>query len=290
MNQRADQELRVVSDWRELRAEIQAQHTAGRTVGLVPTMGALHDGHLSLVRDSRSCTDITVVTIFVNPTQFGPREDLARYPRTLSADLELLRPMGVKWVLTPPDDQVYPPDFSTYVEPPQVARRLEGECRPGHFRGVATVVLKLFNMVPADIAFFGQKDYQQSLVIRRMVVDLNLPVRIQVCPTVREPDGLALSSRNRYLSPADREQSLVLSRSLSLAQSLVSRGERNGDEIRGQMRKLFRTAGVEQIDYISLADPETLTEIDFVSGPFMALVAAHVGTTRLIDNRRIELT
>lgn len=288
MNRQPDREVRVVTGWREIHAAVEKTRADGCSVGVVPTMGALHEGHLSLVRAAERKCDRTVVTIFVNPTQFGPGEDLGRYPRTLDADLALLGQLGVAWVFVPSEEEVYPGNFSTYVEPPAVARRLEGERRPGHFRGVATVVLKLLHMVPADVAFFGQKDYQQSLVIRRMVEDLNLAVDVQVCPTVREPDGLAMSSRNRYLNAADRERALALSRSLALAQSLVSAGQRNCDKIRNGMRELLQTAGVEKVDYVSLSDPNTLVELQTVTGPLMALVAAHVGTTRLIDNARIE--
>ena len=214
-------ELRTITTPAEIQRESRALSVEGKTVGLVPTMGALHEGHLSLVRRARGECDVVIATIFVNPAQFGPSEDFSRYPRTIERDLELLAAEGCDLVFVPPQEEVYPSDFSTFVEPPAVALPLEGRFRPGHFRGVATVVLKLFNLIPANVAYFGQKDYQQALVIQHMVRDLNLPIKIAVCPIVREPDGLALSSRNRYLSTAEREQALALSRTLQLAEQLV---------------------------------------------------------------------
>jgi pantoate--beta-alanine ligase len=225
-----------------------------------------------------------VVTIFVNPAQFGPNEDFQRYPRTLPADLEMLSPHAVDVVFTPATEEVYRPGHQTYVEVADVARPLEGAHRPGHFRGVATVVLKLFNMVAPDVAYFGQKDYQQTLVVRRMVDDLNLPIEIRVCPTVREADGLAMSSRNVYLSPREREQALVLSRSLRMAADLVARGERDAAAILSRMRAMFAEQPEVQIDYIAIADPDTLAEVDRLEGRAVALIAARVGKTRLIDN------
>ena len=278
---------RVIASAAEMRRAVVAERAAGRRVGVVPTMGALHEGHLSLVRASQAECDSTVVTVFVNPTQFGPHEDLARYPRTLEADLAALGKLDVRWVFAPDVEEMYPEGHSTFVQPPQVAQPLEGPCRPGHFRGVATVVLKLFQIVPADVAFFGQKDYQQSLVVRRMVADLNVATEIRVCPIVREADGLALSSRNVYLSPTEREQALALSRSLLEAESAVRSGERGAGAIKRRMRGVLEAAGIERIDYVTLADPETLAEPDRAEPPLVALVAAHVGTTRLIDNRII---
>src|SRR5262245_36721385 len=209
--------MRVILSPCDVQATVMALRREGRRVGLVPTMGALHEGHVSLIRIARKRADVVVATIFVNPTQFGPKEDFGRYPRVLDGDLQALSAAGCNFVFVPAADDIYPPDFSTYVEPPIVAQPLEGEFRPGHFRGVATVVLKLFNLIPADIACFGQKDYQQLLVIRRMVQDLALPIEIVACPTVREADGLAMSSRNRYLSPAQRQQALGLSQALARA-------------------------------------------------------------------------
>ena len=278
--------LTLVTTRQRLREALRPVRSAGKSIGLVPTMGALHEGHLSLVRASLAECDYTVVSIFVNPTQFGPHEDFLEYPRTLDADLERLRTCGVDLAFAPSNAEMYPNDFSTYVEPPRVAEPLEGQCRPGHFRGVATVVLKLFHLVQADVAYFGQKDYQQSLVIRHMVRDLDVPTEIRVCPTVREPDGLAMSSRNRYLSASERRCALALWRSLRLATELFARGERDPDVVGEQMRKLLQ-ADTARIDYVALAHPETLEPADELDASTMALVAAYVGATRLIDNCRI---
>jgi len=277
-------DLRKITTAAEISAEVRARHEAGKSIGLVPTMGALHEGHLSLVRRARSECDAVIATIFVNPAQFGPQEDFSRYPRTLERDLELLAAENCDLAFVPAQDAIYPPGFSTYVEPPAVAAPLEGKSRPGHFRGVATIVLKLFNLVPADIAYFGQKDYQQSLVIRHMVRDLNLPIKISVCPIVREADGLALSSRNRYLSPAERQQALALSRSLKLAEERFRAGQRDGAAIASAMRHELTAAGIKRIDYATLADAQTLAELNRLDRPAVALVACFVGTTRLIDN------
>jgi pantoate--beta-alanine ligase len=248
-------------------------------------MGALHAGHLSLVRAARERADVVVATIFVNPTQFAPHEDYSKYPRTLDADLEALSTTGCDLVFVPTAADIFPPGFSTYVEPLAVAHPLEGVCRPGHFRGVATVVLKLFHLIPADVACFGQKDFQQLLVIRRMAEDLAVPIEIVSCPTVREPDGLALSSRNRYLSLAERQQALALSRALDKAVQLVAAGQRDSGPIIAEMRSVLTAAGINRIDYVALANPETLAELQRIEGPAVALIAAYVGATRLIDNR-----
>ena len=250
-------------------------------------MGALHAGHLSLVERATAECDATVVTIFVNPTQFAPHEDLAQYPRTLDADLAGIGRYDVDFVFVPTNGEMYPPGHSTFVEPPEAARRLEGECRPGFFRGVCTIVLKLFHAVPADVAYFGHKDYQQSVVVRRMVEDLDVPIRIEVCPTIREPDGLALSSRNVYLNPPERRQALAVSRSLRAAAELVAAGQQDADVVRERMRQVLIAAGIERIEYVSLVEAESLTEVERISGPLVALVAAFVGRTRLIDNLRI---
>lgn len=258
-------------------------------MGLVPTMGALHEGHLSLVRASQAECELTVVTIYVNPSQFGPQEDLARYPRTLEADLEALSTCGGEiLVLCPTDAEVYPSGYATWVEVDSVARPLEGVCRPGHFRGVATIVLKLFQMVGADIAYFGQKDFQQARVIQQMVRDLNVPITVQICPIVRETDGLAMSSRNRYLSPTERQEALVLWKSLGLAADLVAQGQRDAALLTERMRALVMNVPGAKIDYIALVDPETLEPVTTVDRPTQALLAVHVGGTRLIDNCRLE--
>lgn len=274
---------RLVTNLDELRAALAKVRGDRKTIGLVPTMGALHAGHVSLVERSRRECDFTVVTIFVNPTQFGPHEDFERYPRHLEADLVLLRPTGADLVFTPEAGDVYGRRHATFVEMHGVAEPLEGRCRPGHFRGVATVVLKLFNMTMPDRAYFGQKDYQQSLLIRRMVADLDLPIEVCVCPTVREPDGLALSSRNVYLSPSERQQALAISRSLRRAEELVQAGEHRADAVAKAMQSILGTAGL-RLEYVAVVDAETLEPVAAIDRPVLAAVAAYAGKTRLIDN------
>jgi len=266
------------------RQQILQARSIGKQVGLVPTMGALHEGHLSLVDASREKCQLTVVTIFVNPTQFGASEDLERYPRRLDEDLRLLSSRGADLVFTPSVEEIYPVGFSTFVEPPKIAEPLEGQLRPGHFRGVATVVLKLFQILPANIAFFGQKDLQQTLVVRNMVRDLGVPIEIRVCPTVREADGLAMSSRNQYLSPDQRHRAPALQRSLQLGEALIRSGEPSVERIRQAMQDELMRAGFAPIDYIAIVDPESLQEADAVRLPVALLIAARLGATRLIDN------
>ncbi len=278
----------VVSSAAELRAEIAAARRRGLRVGLVPTMGALHEGHLSLVDAARAETGLVVVSIFVNPTQFGPQEDFTRYPRQLDRDLQALGGRGANLVFTPTTESMYGPRHATMVEPAGVALRWEGAHRPGHFRGVATIVLKLFQLVQADVAFFGRKDLQQCLVIAQMARDFDLPIELRFCPIVREADGLALSSRNAYLAPAERQRALVLSRSLRLAAERVAAGETDAERLLGSMHELFAAEPQVQLDYLALADPETLEPLVRITGPTAALVAARVGTTRLIDNWLLE--
>jgi pantoate--beta-alanine ligase len=278
----------VVSDPAALRAALAAVRREERRIGLVPTMGALHEGHLSLVRAAKAECGYTVVSIYVNPSQFGPTEDLAKYPRTWEADLAALAGVGADLVFAPTDAVMYPPNFGVWVEVGGVAEPLEGLCRPGHFRGVATVVLKLLNLVQPDVAFFGQKDFQQAVVIRRMVADLNVAVEIRVCPIVREPDGLAMSSRNRYLSPAARRRALVLWHSLQRAQELVTQGERRAAAILAPMREVILRAEDARIDYVALVDPETLRPVETLAGPALAALAVKIENTRLIDNCILE--
>ena len=280
--------LPVVKTVAELRAKVAELRRAGRSIGLVPTMGALHAGHTSLVDASRQRCGATIVTIFVNPLQFGPSEDFARYPRTLSADLEKLAAAGADLVFAPEPGEVYAANHATYVNVEGISQVLEGRSRPIHFRGVATVVLKLFNMVTPDVAFFGQKDYQQTLVIRRMTADLDLPIEIVVRATVREPDGLAMSSRNAYLSADERRRALALSQALERGAQVVAGGERDVAAVERAMREVIDRAGGGEIDYLLLADRETLAPAQDPRGAVMALVAARVGATRLIDNRVIE--
>ncbi|MCR5359505.1 MAG: pantoate--beta-alanine ligase [Thermoguttaceae bacterium] len=275
----------VINNPRVLSERLGALRREGKTIGLVPTMGALHEGHLSLVRRSKSLCDVTVVSIFVNPTQFAPGEDYEKYPRVLDADLACLESVGgVDFVLAPAPADMYPEGFDAHVHIGGVTRRLEGEFRPTHFDGVALVVLKLFNISRADTAFFGQKDYQQAAVIQKMVRDLNLPIDIRVCPIVREADGLAMSSRNKYLSESERKEAPILKKSLDLAARLVSGGATDAAEIKYRMRALIETAPSSAIDYISIADPDTLEELDAVEGSAVILLAVRIGTTRLIDN------
>ena len=271
----------------EVRSAIREARGAHRRIGLVPTMGALHAGHLSLVEAARAHCDYVVVSIFVNPTQFGPHEDFDRYPRQLEEDCQRLEGRA-ELVFAPTVEVMYPPGFSTFVEPPQVARRWEGECRPGHFRGVTTVVLKLFTLVQPDVAFFGEKDYQQLQVIRRMVVDLNFPIEIIGCPLIRDDDGVALSSRNQHLSGEERERARALSAALFAARRAVAQGERNVERLVTQMMEMLRAARVDRIDYVAIVDPESLEPVEQVDRPSQALLAAHVGSTRLIDNLRLD--
>jgi len=261
--------------------EVRAQ---GKSLALVPTMGALHEGHLSLVRQAKIQCDVVVVSIFVNPTQFGPTEDFARYPRNREKDFQYLESSNVHAVLAPSVPEVFPPGFSTFVDPGPIATILEGAQRPGHFRGVATVILRLFNIVKPDIAFFGQKDFQQVVMVRRLVEDLNLPVRIMVCPTVREADGLALSSRNVYLSAEDRKAGVLLSRSLKRVEEMAQAGEVDSQKLLEEMRKTFDAEPRLHLDYAAIVDPATLSPAAVAVPGSVALVAARLGTGRLIDN------
>jgi pantoate--beta-alanine ligase len=279
---------RLITTISELRSVIAVARTAGKRIGLVPTMGALHEGHLSLVRASKAECDLTAVSIYVNPTQFGPQEDLAKYPRTLESDMKALSALDTDVVFAPGDGEMYPDGYGTWVEPGAAAEPLEGQCRPGHFRGVATVVLKLFEIVRPDAAFFGQKDYQQALVIRRMVRDLSVPVEIVVCPIVRHADGLAMRSRNRYLSPAARQRALVLWQSLQLAAELVAQGERSAAKIIERMREKILTAEDARIDYAALVDAETLLPVETIARRTLAALAVKIENTRLIDNCMLE--
>ncbi|MEE2825253.1 MAG: pantoate--beta-alanine ligase [Planctomycetota bacterium] len=285
---RPAQHPQIVGQAIEIHRWVRQARAAGKTIGLVPTMGALHAGHLSLVAASCQQCDVTIVTIFVNPTQFIGGEDFEAYPRNVPQDLKLLGQHEVDLVFIPTQDEMYPTGSSTLVQPPDVAQPLEGLCRPNHFHGVATIVLKLFHMIPADVAYFGQKDYQQTLVVRQMVADLRISMRIEICPTVRESDGLALSSRNTYLNKHQREQALALSHSLQVASQLVQTGDRESASIISKMRQVFADAGVARIDYIALVDPDTLAEVRQVNEPTLAAVAAHVGDARLIDNQLLE--
>ena len=270
--------VQKISDLRALRQELSG------TVGFVPTMGYLHEGHLALVKQAKRENSAIIVSIYVNPAQFGPREDFGAYPRDLDRDLGLLRKEGTDIVFVPLDDEVYPPGFSSWVNVEKVTERLEGATRPGHFRGVATIVAKLFNIVRPTRAYFGQKDAQQVMVIKRMVADLNMDLEIIVVPTVREGDGLAMSSRNTYLNSGERQAAAILFKALTLAQQLRRGGEKDAEKIRGQMTALIEKEPLARIDYVSIADADTLEELKLLDRPAMASLAVSIGKTRLIDN------
>jgi pantoate--beta-alanine ligase len=272
----------------EMKRWSRSQLKGGKTIGLVPTMGYLHEGHLSLMRRGRSENDMLVASIFVNPTQFGPKEDLSSYPRDPEADSIKCSQLGVDALFMPAPADIYGPGFQTYVEVEKVARPLCGLSRPGHFRGVATVVLKLFNIVSPDAAYFGRKDYQQLQVIKTMARDLDLDVTIVSCPTVREDDGLAMSSRNSYLSPAERRQAMCLYQALQTAQGLLDRGEPDAKEyVKAMSDRILREPDA-LIDYVSLVHPETLEDLERVADQALAVLAVRIGKTRLIDNMLLQ--
>jgi pantoate--beta-alanine ligase len=269
--------------------EIKAlRQKAKGTVGFVPTMGYLHEGHLVLVKNAKAENSSAIASIYVNPTQFGPREDFRAYPRDLNRDLDLLQKVDTDIVFVPVDDEMYPPRFSSWVDVEKVTERLEGASRPGHFRGVATVVAKLFNIVQPTRAYFGQKDAQQVVVIKRMMADLNMNVEVVVVPTVRESDGLAMSSRNIYLNSRERQAATVLFKALTLARQLRRDGEKDAAKIRREMTALIQKEPLAQIDYVSIADAETLAELNLLDRPAVASLAVRVGKTRLIDNMPLE--
>ncbi len=276
------QVLGTIAALREARARL------GGSIGFVPTMGYLHEGHLSLTQRSRRNNDHTLVSIFVNPTQFGPQEDFERYPRDPERDLALLQDDGVDIVFMPTASDVYPSGFDTYVVPGSIAQRLEGASRPNHFRGVATVVLKLFNIVQPTRAYFGQKDAQQVAVIKKMVRDLDLSLEVVSVPTVREPDGLAKSSRNVYLSPTERQAALCLWRSLQAARELRAQGEEQAEKVRQALRAVIVAEPLAQLDYVSIADGETLEELTDLRLGALVSMAVRIGKTRLIDNVTLE--
>ena len=273
--------MMIVSTLNELRA---ARAILDEPVGLVPTMGFLHEGHLSLVKHAKEECASVVVSIFVNPTQFGPSEDLAAYPRDMERDLHLLEPLGVNLVWNPSPEIMYPDGYQTWVEVETLTSFLEGARRPGHFRGVTTVVSKLFNGVQPAKAYFGQKDAQQAAVIRRMTRDLNFPIEIVVCPIVREADGLAMSSRNTYLNPEQRQAATVLYRALNAAKDIYDAGERDADKLRTIMQETIAAEPLAQMQYVSCADYDTLEELEMVNGKALLSMAVFVGKTRLIDN------
>lgn len=274
----------------DLRRQVNAWRSAGETIGFVPTMGALHEGHLSLVKIGRGRAGRVVSSVFVNPTQFGPNEDFNRYPRQPEKDAVMLEEAGCDLLFLPGVETIYPPGNATFVEPAGAAEGLEGACRPGHFRGVATVVLALFNLVRADVAVFGEKDGQQLAVIRQMVRDLHLPIEIVPGPTLREADGLAMSSRNAYLSPEERRAATVLYRSLQAAKELIQAGERRADEVRRRLREVLNTEPLARVEYAEVVDAESFQPVEVIDcrkGRLVLPLAVRVGGTRLIDNIRV---
>lgn len=277
----------IISSPREMTAFTKAARRTGKRVGFVPTMGALHEGHLSLVRAARAQSDVVVVSIFVNPTQFGPNEDFARYPRSFDRDAAMLESENADCIFSPTVEEMYPPGATTWVTVEGLSEKLDGRSRPGHFRGVSTVVSKLFNIVQPDAAFFGQKDAAQVAVIRKMVRDLNLDVQIVVCPIVREKDGLAMSSRNAYLNPEQRRQATVLSRSLQRVQQLSHQGQHNAEDLVTAGKQAMSEEPGVKLDYFEIVNPDTLEPIQDMRDGALVAVAAYVGTTRLIDNALI---
>jgi pantoate--beta-alanine ligase len=278
--------MNLVRGVAEMQRLAEALRRRGRRIGIVPTMGYLHEGHLSLMRLARAHADSVIATIFVNPAQFAPDEDYSKYPRDPERDQALAASAGVEILFLPEERDIYPPGYVTYVEVERMTRVLEGKIRPAHFRGVTTIVAKLFNIIKPHVAVFGQKDAQQAAVIRHMVQDLNFDIEVMVGPTVREPDGLAMSSRNVYLSPERRAESVILYRSLRLAEGLITQGERICPVITREMLKLIHSSTPAAVDYISIADPATLEELTSLAPGGSALVslAVRIGGVRLIDN------
>jgi pantoate--beta-alanine ligase len=281
--------MKVAKTIESVRNLVKAARSKGKKIGLVPTMGALHIGHISLIEAAAKKCDFVVVSIFVNPTQFGPGEDFEKYPRPLKADLEICRKAGVDVVFAPSPQQMYPGENLTWVNVEKLTEQLCGQFRPGHFSGVTTVCAKLFNIVAPDIAFFGQKDAQQAIVIKRMVTDLNMPLKIVVCPTVRQADGLAVSSRNQYLTRQQKKNAPLIYKSLQKCQKLIEDGVADSKTIINQMRKILQQAPSIKIEYISIVDADTLQELKKITGKVLTAVAVKIGPTRLIDNILVDV-
>jgi pantoate--beta-alanine ligase len=283
--------MKTISDIREMQFASEQLRLEGKRIGVVPTMGFLHEGHVSLMRQIRTNVDAVIATIFVNPTQFGPSEDFEKYPRDLERDSRVAAEAGVDILFTPDAAAMYPAGYATYVSVEGLAGVLEGKSRPTHFRGVTTIVAKLFNVTKPHVAIFGQKDAQQAVILQRMAKDLNIDVEIIVAPIVREPDGLALSSRNVYLSPAERKDALVLSRSVKHAEELIRTGERRASRIIDEMQRIVGSAPSAKLDYVSVNDPVSLAELAFLSDGSRVLVsmAVRLGATRLIDNTLVHI-
>ncbi len=276
--------MKVIEKAAEITACSWELHQKGEAIGLVPTMGLLHEGHLSLIRESKRITSKTVVSIFVNPAQFGPKEDYHRYPRDIEGDIKKCRETGTDLLFLPSVEDIYHEGHRTYVDVEGLSDKLCGRYRPKHFRGVATIVTKLFNIIRPDNAFFGQKDYQQAIIIKRLTTDLNLGVDIIVMPTIRESDGLAMSSRNSYLNSNERDAARILYRSLMLAEDMIRSGKTCSDEVRAKMEGLIASEGSAKIEYISISDPGNLEDIETIAGDVLVAIAVWVGKTRLIDN------
>ena len=276
--------MQIITTLEGMGRAIRKEKSKSRSIGLVPTMGFLHEGHLSLVRVSRAAADVTVVSLFVNPIQFGPKEDLKTYPRDFERDAAMLRMERADYLFAPADGDMYPREHRAFVEVRELQDRLCGRTRPGHFRGVCTVVLKLFNLVEPACAVFGQKDAQQALILKRMVADLNVPVRMIVAPIVREPDGLALSSRNMYLNPEERRAAQVLSRSLNEARAMITAGSRDAGPVTARMRSLIEAEPAARIDYVEAVDPDELKPVEGLRDGTLIALAVFIGRTRLIDN------
>jgi len=281
--------MKVYKNIDEIKAYLRKQQKDGKTIGFVPTMGYLHKGHLSLIEKAAGENDIVVVSVFVNPTQFGAGEDFERYPRDLERDIALAAEAGADVLFAPEAEEMYPAGYQTYVEVEEITKHLCGKSRPGHFRGVATVVTKLFNIVGPERAYFGQKDAQQAIVIKRMVKDLNMDVSIVVCPIIREKDGLAMSSRNVYLNQEERKQALVLWQSLNHCKTLIEKGERNAAKLKDEIENMIRGKPLARIDYVSIVDAETLEEVDILKSKTLVALAVKFGKTRLIDNILVEV-
>jgi len=280
--------MEIAKTIESVRSLVKAARSRGKKIGFVPTMGALHIGHISLIEAAVKTCDFVVVSIFVNPTQFGPGEDLEKYPRPIDADLEICRKGGVNVVFAPTAEQMYPAENLTWVDVEKLTEPLCGQSRPWHFRGVTTVCAKLFNIVAPDIAFFGQKDAQQAIVIKRMAADLNMPLEIVICPTIRQPDGLAVSSRNQYLTRQQKKDATNIYKSLQRCRGMIDAGFTDAREIITEMHKILQQASSIKIEYVSIVDAETLENIDQIAGKVLAAVAVRIGPARLIDNILID--
>lgn len=276
--------MRVIRNIRTMRNCVRKVKGEKKTIGFIPTMGALHQGHLSLINRAKKNCEVVVVSIFVNPLQFGPREDFKKYPRSFVADKQICQKIGVDFLFVPRVKEIYPPDYCSYVRVRGLEDKLCGVFRQRHFQGVATIVHKLFNIIQPDIAYFGQKDFQQAVIINRMVRDLDIPLKIRVLPIVREKDGLAMSSRNRYLNKEERKDALVLFQSLQLAKQMLKKGERNSARIISQMKRMIKKVPNAKIDYVSIVNPESLEDVRLIEKKVLIALAVWIGKARLIDN------